>query len=259
MNHCKVLLAVAFLGLLACDRAEDSPQAGKASTSAPTSKLTAKDILAKVDETYATCRSYVDTGMVKTVFTGNSVGFVDEKPFKTAFVRPDRFRYEFTSNPSYIPLARETRFIIWAHGDDVKTWWDVQPGVNSNETLSMAIAKATGVSGGSAHGVPVLLMPKLIGGARETALRGLERLEDAEENGVLCFRVKGNPLANDSQPRTLWISQKTFLIHRIDDSLSKAATAESPAFNASTTTTYTPQINIDVKSKDLAFDAPEDK
>lgn len=258
MNRIKVAIGLMILGLLGCDRAESTSKSGHSTQRDSQSELSAEEILSRVDETYATCRSYLDQGLVKTVFAKEGGGFVNEYPFTTAFVRPDRFRYEFTSKPSYVPMAKERRFIIWANGDNVKTWWDVDPGVKTNVPLTMAIAKATGVSGGSAHTVPVLVMPKRVGGAKKTALHDSERLEDAHENEVPCFRVKGYRSPTDSRPITLWISKETFLIHKIDESVLLPKTSEHPEFEATTTTTYAPKIDIDIKPDDLAFNAPKE-
>ncbi|MCX6930594.1 MAG: hypothetical protein NT154_46420 [Verrucomicrobia bacterium] len=41
--------------------------------------------------TYPTCKSYRDSGAVTNVF---SPQHTDVKPFRTAFVRPDQFRFE---------------------------------------------------------------------------------------------------------------------------------------------------------------------
>ncbi len=56
---------------------------------------TAAQILARMDKVYANCKSYRDTGVVKIVFaeTDGSHHTV-KRPFATAFVRPDRFRFE---------------------------------------------------------------------------------------------------------------------------------------------------------------------
>ncbi len=262
MNRCKLLIGLCILTLLACDRADDTTPSGDVPKQVSNVELSAEEILSKVDSTYASCRSYSDTGLVKTVFARESGGFTDDKPFKTAFLRDGEFRYEFTSKPTYVPGVEERRFIVWANGDDVQTWWDIDPGVKKDKTLPLALATATGVSGGSSHTVPVMLLPKRVGGMKRTALRDLERLKDADENtdenNVPCFRVKGQPLSAKSQPITLWISKETFLIHRIDSSMKLPKTEEHDVINTTTTTTYSPRINVDIKRGELAFDAPED-
>src|SRR5262245_14319430 len=57
--------------------------------------LKAQDVLDRMAKVYASCKSYGDTGIVTTVFVEATGNRTVEKPFKTAFVRPDRFRFEY--------------------------------------------------------------------------------------------------------------------------------------------------------------------
>lgn len=58
--------------------------------------LTPKQILARMAKAYSECKSYSDTGLVKTVYiSDNGRKRIVEKPFTTAFIRPDRFRFEY--------------------------------------------------------------------------------------------------------------------------------------------------------------------
>ncbi len=229
---------------------------GSAHKSIEADKATAREIVARMENAYRTCKSYADTGSVKTVlFTQEGGSRVDEKPFTTVFVRPDRFRFEYTLKFP-IPGAMAQRHIIWAQGDEVRTWWDIQPGVKKEASLAMAIATATGVSGGSAHTIPVLLMPDRLGGSRITELQNVERIADSQSDGVDCYRVEGIRPALNSQPVTLWISKDTSLIHRIDETRQFPKTDEHPPFRTETTTTYPPKVDIEVAEDDLAFNAP---
>jgi len=235
-------------------------------------KATAKDIIIQMASVYKNCKSYSDTGLVKTVFfMENAKSFITEKPFSTAFVRLGKFRFEYTSK--FSPKSKSYRYIIWAKGKNVRTWWDAKPGIKKQVSLSMAIAGATGVSGGSSHTVPVLLMPK-IGGQSFAKFKEGKRISDSLLNGTMCYRIQGNlklkPISDSLlngamctriqknlksirrvQPSiTLWISKKTFLIHQIDKS------SKFPKFCAEATTTYKAKINIEITKNDLAFNAP---
>jgi hypothetical protein len=204
--------------------------------------LTAQQILDKMAITYATCKSYRDSGVVTNDFGPHSAGdrfprHVDVKPFRTAFVRPDQFRFE------YDDPTPEKAYIVWAKGSDVRTWWHVKPGVEKPATLDYALAGATGVSSGSAHTVPTLLLPDLISGRKLTAMTDLIRLPDESLDGTPCFKLQGK-FAN--RPTTLWLENATYLIRRIDQDtgLTKA------------TTVYRPQAGIEIPAKELEFNAP---
>ena len=58
--------------------------------SASPDNLTARKIIERMDSAYANSRTYRDSGVVKIIFSGN-VNQTVEKPFTTAFIRPDRF------------------------------------------------------------------------------------------------------------------------------------------------------------------------
>ena len=133
----------------------------------PTSEdLSAKQIIDRMAEVYAGCNSYRDSGSVKTQFIGEN-NFLTEKTFKTAFVRHDRFRFEYREEMFNV----RSRNIIWSNGKDVQTWWDVRPGVEKAKSLDMAVAGATGVSSSSAHTVPRLLLPDEVSGTEPSGNR----------------------------------------------------------------------------------------
>jgi outer membrane lipoprotein-sorting protein len=208
--------------------------------------LKARDVLDRMAKAYAGCKSYRDTGVVKIVFVSDTGDRTVERPFKTAFVRPDRFRFEYTEKQG----GRENRFIVWRKGEEVRTWWDVNPGVEKPESLRLALAGATGVSGGSAHTIPTLLLPDEVGGWRLTDLAGAKRIENAKLDEVDCFRIEGKC---DDNLMTLWIDTKTLLVRRIDDR------KQFDDFRTETTTTYSPVIDEEVPEEALEFDPPREE
>jgi outer membrane lipoprotein-sorting protein len=234
--------------------------------------LSAGAILERMETTYATCETYQDSGFVTTVFIRDDGQRRNKIPFSTAFVRPTRFRFEFKNSHDG---QNWRRYIVWADGADLRTWWDIRPGVVQPPSLSLGLAGATGVSGGSAHTVPALLMPDSIGGRRLTDLTQLRRLEDAKLDGVDCFRIQGSmrieidpaelerrrqltlrvtgrDLPNAiSGPEMLWIDKSTFLLRRIDKQ------TQFDDFRTESTTIYEPLINSAIADSQLKFDPPE--
>ncbi len=207
--------------------------------------LTASQILQRMAKTYASCKSYRDSGVVRTVFIEALGKRTVEKPFTTAFVRPDRFRFEYKENKGEI---RPYCYIVWRRGTEVRTWWDVRPGIEHPESLDLALGGATGVSGGSAHTVPALLLPDEVGGRRPTEVTEPQRIKDAKLDKVECFRIQCK--AADS-PMTLWIETKTFLVRRIDEQ------TNFDNFRTEDTTTYQPVVNGKITDKMLEFGAPK--
>lgn len=212
--------------------------------------VTAQQILDKMATTYATCKSYRDSGVVTNDFgphnaTDRYPRHIDIKPFRTAFVRPDQFRFE------YDDATPDKPYIIWAKGGEVRTWWHVrqqlgQPGVESPPSLDHGVGGATGVSSGSAHTIPVLLLPDQITGARLSAMTDLTRLPDETLHGTPCFKLDGK-YGFGHTPTTLWLEKETYLIRRIaeDTGLTKR------------TTIYWPEVNKEIPANELEFNAPK--
>jgi hypothetical protein len=236
-------------------------------------EMTAEGILAAVEAVYARCHTYADTGCVREVFLhlDGRTNFVSTTPFETAFVRPDRFRFEFsTHHPNRTEFRR---YVIAADGAGVRTWWDICPGVKRPESLALDVAGATGVSGSSAHTVPALLMPDRVPGRRLGERVTLARLEDAELGGGDCYRVELRdvidpeearrrreevtrllgcpPTEGERVPRVLWVDRGSFLIRRIEGG------SRFPTFRTESVTTYEPTIDEPVPDDHLAFDPPE--
>ncbi|MBT3269316.1 hypothetical protein HN371_19375 [Candidatus Poribacteria bacterium] len=207
--------------------------------------LTAAEVVERMAKAYADCATYHDSGVVRTVFIGADGERIVDKPFRTAFVRPDRFRFEY-SEPTR--SDSESRYIVWSYGEDVRTWWDIAAGIAEPQSLALGLGAATGVSGKSAHTVPSLLMPDRVGGRRLTDISEARRIEDARLEDIDCFRIQG---LLGASPTTLWIAKETSLVHRIDSQ------AEFDGLSTQTTTTYEPVVDGEVADEMLAFDPPD--
>ena len=207
--------------------------------------LSARQILDRVAKAYATCETYRDSGEVSITFIEVTGDRVDVRPFTTAFVRPHRFRYEYQAKHAGEVISR---YLIWRNRDEIKSWWDITPGVKKPESLALALGAAVGGSGGSSNTVPALLMPKDVGGFRLTDLPLFKRLDDGKLDETDCFRLEG---VFGKSPRTLWIDKKTSLILRI---------LERTVFEGFSTiqvTTYKPVVGEKVAEDALAFDPPK--
>ncbi len=202
-----------------------------------TDGLTAEQILEKMATTYATCKSYRDSGVVTHDLLARFPRYVVKKPFRTAFVRPDQFRFQ------YDDPTPEKPYIVWAKAGEVHSWWYIKPGVQSPPSLWRGVAGATGVSGGSAHTVPALLLPDQIGGRKLKAMTELERLPDETLDGTPCLKLQGK-LAD--HPMTLWLEITTYLLRRIDETTARTRD----------TTVYCPEVDKEIPAKELEFNAP---
>jgi outer membrane lipoprotein-sorting protein len=224
-SFCRIFALTLTCGLLT----------GIAAETESTDGLTAQQILDKMAANYATCKSYRDSGVVTNFF---SLEHIDVKPFRTAFVRPDQFRFEYDDPDPEKP------YVVWAKGDEVRSWWYIRPGVQNPPSLGRGIAGVTGVSSGSAHTIPTLLLPDQIGGRSMASLTDLTRLPDEAVDDTLCFKLQGKFA---DQPTTLWLEKETYLIRRIveETKLTRA------------TTVYRPEVDKEIPAEELAFKATD--
>jgi outer membrane lipoprotein-sorting protein len=207
-----------------------------------------QQILDRMAKVYAGCKTYRDSGVVITVFVEGVFGKrTVEKPFTTAFVRPDRFRFEYKDTRTG---SGQSRYIVWSDGKAVQTWWDVGARLQKPESLGLALAGATGVSGGSAHTIPALLLPDEVGGRRLTDIKELRRAEDGKLEKVECFRIEGKYAG---VPTTLWIDKKSYVVRRIDEQ------EKFDNFRTEETTTYEPIIDEKITDEMLEFAPPVQK
>ncbi len=194
------LPAVAIL--IACASSTPAPHGAHDSPSAET-------ILDRMARTYAAAPSYVDRGTA-TVGAGRER---ETKTFTTAFVRPDRFRFEFREGGD---VARA--HTIWFAAGVARNLSYMRPGqIVEDPDLGDAIAEATGVSGLTALIVPSLLMPEL--GSFRGMLSGARLDGDVVVAGHACARVAADApssrvvLAIDKQSHLL---RQIVVTHRIE-------------------------------------------
>lgn len=170
--------------------------------------LNGEQIVAKMAKEYASAKSYQDNGIVQAS-SGVSNGPLEKiVAFKTYFVRPKRIRFEWIYTDKY----SDSNFqIVWSDGKDTFTYWVTDP-VEKNPDLSSGIAGATGVSRGSGHTIPALLLEE-ISGFRMTEMTRLSLLREERFEDENCYVVEGfHPFGF---PYHLWISKRDFLIRKL--------------------------------------------
>jgi thiol-disulfide isomerase/thioredoxin len=204
--------------------------------------LTAQAILEAMGKAYAGCTSYRDSGSVETTFLSEGGTRVASLTFSTAFVRPDKFRFEYQEDD-----GTRTRYIVWRNGADVRTWWTLK-GEVTGKTLSLALAGATGVSSGTAHTVPVMLLPEEVSGASLTNyLENVERMEDSDVGGASCYALRGT---HGTSRTALWIDRRTHLLREIDQE------TQFDDFRTVRVTSYEPSVDAEIEDSALAYAAP---
>ncbi len=208
----------------------------------------ARAILDGAAATYAACDTYRDEGLVTTTFIDEDGERVVEKPFKTAFVRTDRFRFEYSERDGD---TETTQFVVWSDGEGAYVWAGFEPDVRRYRSMSNGVAAATGVSSGSAHTVPRLLMPDDIGGFALSELEEVEMLGEEQIDGVTTSKIQGKKECDGWW--TLWIDKESGLLRRLDRQ------SQFDTFRTVKSITYHPQLNVSIADDELEFDYPAEQ
>jgi hypothetical protein len=222
-EHTAATAARAFV-LLHADAVERCPEAGRA-----------RVVVARCALTYARVASYRDRGEHR-----GSIGPHPQQPFVTAFDRASgNMRFEFKSRHP-IQGSPWMRYVVWRRSGVVKRWWSIQPQTQTQVSLAMGLAGATGVSGGAAHTVPRLLIPDEVQGWSITDLAAPALIEDAEIDGRRCLRLQGGRFIGAG---TYWIDAETFCIRRIEQGAPFASVTD-----------YTPEFGVAIDDSWFDFD-----
>lgn len=211
-----------------------------------TDHLSANEVLERMAKVYATCHSYLDSGVVKTKFIRPEKNWTTTKYFRTAFVWSDRFRYEGWETV----LKQEQHYIVWSQGKDIQTYWDPsKPKIRQPTSLSLAVIGTGGGSSRAARAIPSLLLPDQIIFHMLTSILNSTREKNEMVDGIDCIRIKGLSRKDEI---TLWLDKTTLLVRRVYEE----ADHSSDGFRAQTTTTYSPVLNSAIPDKLLQFDPP---
>jgi outer membrane lipoprotein-sorting protein len=174
----------------------------------PQTKPDAKQILDNMSKVYSRFASYQDEGILITTKDEATGGTIEKMPFKTFFKRPNLFRFEWTDY-GITKLGRTK--MIWSNGKEAFTYWEPD-NYEKEESLSLAIAGATGISSGTVNTVFDLLSQDETYGSRLKRLVNVSLLGEVEFEGVSCYHIKAN---EGDEPWELWIGKSDFLLRKV--------------------------------------------
>jgi len=203
--------------------------------------IDARRIVDRMVKAYAECKTYRDSGVIKSRFKNTvSPAFTVEYSFTTAYVRPDRFRFEIKDDDA-------NSLLIAANGQNIQTWWDVEPGIQNPESVEIAMAQALGFTGGDVGRIPAMLMPQELAGLADLEIIAPKQIGDGMLQDVECFRLEYN--FRDEQ-FILWIDKQSHLVRQIDERI------EADGVTIERTTTFDPTIDGKITDEMLEFDPP---
>ncbi|MDO9464122.1 MAG: hypothetical protein Q7J67_02350 [bacterium] len=164
-------------------------------------------VINKMFDVYRSLASYQDTGEVETTMLMGGAGTkqVMKSPFKMFFKRPNLLRFEWKS----MMLFAQDNNILWSNGEETYTYWPQFGQYKKDENLQMGMAAATGVSGGSAHKIPSMLLSQNIFATLEPIF-----LCKGKFDGVECHIIAGDYVMNSEI--VLWIGTDDLLLRKVE-------------------------------------------
>lgn len=170
-------------------------------------------IIARVKAKYLECDTYSDEGIVSTDRADEDGLYTNKTEFKTYYARPNKVRFEWEE-------SRENRFynpeigknVIWSNG--INTNGIFLGRKRQHESLSMAMAAATGVSKSTVNLILQLLL-NLDSDLRWfwTEMKDTRLTAEEEVGGFRCHHIVGSTQhANDVEA---WIAQADYVVRKL--------------------------------------------
>jgi len=170
--------------------------------------LSVPQIFEKSEESYAALQTYLDSGKVIKEFYNNDRPSKSSIKFRTAYSEFLGFNFEY-----YVPNKSNSLYTINKSSNVVRSWWGIRNQIETQASLSSALAAATGVSSSTSNIIPRLLLPAELKQANvfknvKGKITGSEVIDDH-----VCYVIEGNK--SESGIIKLWISKKDFMIRKI--------------------------------------------
>ena len=134
-----------------------------------------------------------------------------EGDFTLVLAKPNRFRIEWEQR--MMPGMPANTGVVWNGGDGALMYMGMTNAWFPHESDHMALAAATGVSGGAAHTIPGVFftiedMPSTLGMLNGFAYEGAE-----EVDGTPCHKISARSMI--SEQHTLWIEQDRPILRKL--------------------------------------------
>lgn len=197
--------------------------------------MDAADIMFKMAETYANCRTYQDRGLVRHFENESSEDYRHRVAFKTSYASPDRFYFEWALPPLIQQEGEEPLHRISALWNNApQTAETAEAAANQHTTvgpygsfrhfhsqtealpcanLDQAISAAASLSKGASITIAAYILPSLRQKLRTLfRLRELNLIADDTLDGVTCHYLRGRNWSGTEEE--FWIDRESYLLKR---------------------------------------------
>jgi outer membrane lipoprotein-sorting protein len=223
----------------------------------PTTSFAVDDILARARATYASLRSYADTGSVEIEFGPVGGTLKERHTFSTSYRSPRYFYFDFTKH------QKADRIVVWSDETAFHTWWQTT-GVETTFPKgqgSTAFVTATPLTKNSVTQIAPLLFPQagLTGTLTEFGDATVSGTESV--GGRKCHKLVGiarsvygaTQHVVNVRKTSVWIDAETFLVRKI---VEDAPRGTPTGMVMRVTTTFQPQANPKLEDRQFVFVPP---
>lgn len=217
------------------------------------------DVLARSRATYASLKSYSDTGTVDVEFGPAAAPLRERHAFKTFFRAPRHFYFEFNEDKR----AGGERFVVWSDLEAFHTWWSTTGLENTFPKGQGAAAFMTGArpTQNALLQIAPLLFPAagLTGTLNEFTDASVAGNEDV--GGRPCHKLVGTARSvypatgrvTNVRRTTVWIDAATGLVRKVFEDTAQGTPAGTVA---RVTTTFEPVANPVLDDARFHFTVP---
>lgn len=184
-------------------------------------KLTAGEILKKVEATYAAMQTYKSEGTVLIDIQTNGMNVKMEKSFTLLLKKPNQYLISWKQKDFPMP-GMSSSGAVWSDGSQPFLYMGTKGIANGYSKLNndtIALGAATGISGGAAHTIPSRFfteVSKNLAQPFSTLVNPeIEKSELLDEED--CFLIRGN--SKVFKQESFWISKSRYIILKYSHSM----------------------------------------
>ena len=211
MTGIRIVAATMLLMLVTCGCGGDTATTTPADTTpANAAEPTPDQIFEKVTATYQSMGTYKSTGTVVVDMETADRQITMQTDFSVLLKKPNLYRITWTQKNMLMPGMVQSG-AVWSDGTQPYLYMAIMNAYSKMAGDEIALAGATGISGGAAHTIPSLFLsvfgeqPASFSRLTDPKLEKVENVGDEE-----CYVISGSSTV--CKKETFWISKSKYLI-----------------------------------------------
>jgi hypothetical protein len=213
MTGIRIVAATMLLMLITCGCGSDTATTTPADPApANVAELTPDQIFEKVMATYQAMETYQSTGTIVIDMDMGGKQMNMQTKFSMLLKKPNLHHITWTQKNMPMPGMVQSG-AVWSDGTQPYLYMGIMNAYSKMAGDDMALASATGISGGAAFTIPSLFLPALHKQTNPFSRLTDPKLEKVENVGnEECYVISGSSAMSEKE--TFWISKSKYLLIR---------------------------------------------